>query len=587
MASIHPSRKVRLVLGYISQDLADCMIKVIREAGMSIECFHFSKNLNEFNEAARNADAIFVQWDGRANTGHDIISTWAQHRGAPKGAIYVVTTSKIRVDTLAAKPSRLLNITEWFDIPAETEKLKAELALLVPDLYDDFTSDLANCGLHILTDLPLPRLRGKHLIDEIKTAWDARAKRRASFKSVGEFSTQRHILLYSTDQARANELTNFLNEVRFKYHDVFDDAAKAMEFMRGHGTDCLLIWYDRHSESAEILLRMHLELRAFRRIPIVVVCPGEDHIRSFQERSPDIFVDKIMLFDRNRERFRSAMQEVFELLTNDVPPRKILEELRASAKENINSTVVPLNLIQVETACTQLMADASKIYWADVERLTSYSRLGDEAKFSSFLEYFASRYKTFDAIMTIAATRCQFLREEADVAIHSFISRLGELADLSAERLFRASLLTARYQFTNGMTTVLELWWSNRQKWLADHQFYFVASRFCALKGFYALERALLALALRQDPLRNDYVEAYCYHLSLTNHHGHVIKLCEYLLGSSYFPRRKAMHLLIQAHIKIKNHTVAIGLIEEQLKQTPEDVNLLSLRDKIQMALGA
>ncbi len=586
MVSKTQPRKVHLILGYISQDLADNMIQITRDAGMAIECIHLSKNLNDFLKSALTADAVFVQWDGRANTGHEIISNWAQGNAAPKGSVYAVTTSKIRVDTLAAKPSRLLHIAAWFDIPIESEKLKTELALLVPDTYDDFTSDLANCGLRMLADQPLPRLRGKHLIDEIKAAWDERAQRQASFKRGLDPSTQKHILLYVADQARSNELTQFLTENKFKYHDKADDAAKAIAFVRGHGTDCLLIWYDKHSESAELFLRMHLELRALKRIPVVVVVPGEEHLKTFRERASDIFVDKTILFDRNRERFRSALHEAFDFVTHESAERKILEELRAPAKENLTNTVAP-DALQLEIACTQILSDPSKIYWSNVEHLMGYARLKDATKFDSFLDYFNSRYQTFDAAITVASARCQYLREEADAAIHTLVSRLPKLSDLSAERLLRAGVLAARYQFSQGMVNILELWWAHRDKWAIDHQFYFIASRFCSIKGFYALERSLLALAIRQDPLRSDYVEAYSHHLATTGHYGHVVKLCEYLLESTYFPRRKAMQMLIHAHIKIKNHTAALILIEEQLKQTPADVYLLGLRDKIQVTLGA
>ena len=582
MVSNLQSRKVRLVLGYISQDLADCMALITRKAGMQVDCIHLSKNRNDFLQLALKADAVFVQWDGRANTGHEIISNWAQGNAAPRGSIYAVTTSKIRIDTLAAKPSKLLNISGWFDIPVETEKLNAELALLVPDVYDDFTVDLANSGLRMLAELPLPRLRGKHLIDEIKTAWDERAQKLSAVTRGTQSTFPKHILLYCVDQARSNELSTFLNENRFKYHAAFDQPAAALKFMRGHTTDAIVAWYDRNADSAELFLRMHLEQRGARRIPIIVVFPTDEDMRAFQERAPTVILDKAILFDRNRDKFRASIIDAFDILEHEKPPRKTLEDLRITAKESLDFKAVPLDALQLEIACTQLGSDPAKVYWADAERLYGYARLKDSAKFDTQLSYVAHTYKNFDARFNIAASRCLLLREDSATAIHGFVSRLAEIKDLSEDRLFRAGVFAAKSHYPEGIVPVIEFWWNTRQRWPLDHQFYFVAAKFCALKCLFALERSLLAMAIRQDPLRNDYVEAYCSHLAATNHHGHVIKLCDYLLTSDYFPRRRAVKILAQAHMKLQNNAAAIALIEEQLKVTPEDRSLAALRDKIQ-----
>lgn len=587
MVSNLQSRKVRLVLGYISQDLADCMVAITRKAGMTIECVHLSKNRSDFMQQALRADAVFVQWDGRANTGHEIISGWAQGQSTPRGSIYALTTSKIRVDTLAAKPSKLLNIAGWFDIPVETEKLNAELALLVPDVYDDFTINLANSGLRMLGELPLPRLRGKHLIDEIKTAWDERAQKLTAVLRGTQSIYPKHILLYCMDQPRSNELSTFLNENRFKYHTVFDQPSAALKYMRGHSTDAIVAWYDHLADSTESFLRMHLEQRGARRVPIIVIFPSEDDVRIFHERAPTIIVDKVMIFDRNRDRFRTSIIDSFDILEHEKPPRKILEDLRLTAKEQPDTKAIPLDALQLEIACTQLGSDPSKVYWADIERLYGYARLKDAAKFDTQLSYVAQVYKNFDARFSIAASRCQFLREEAPAAIHGLISRLSEIKDLTEERLFRAGMFAAKNQYVEGIVPVIELWWNNRQRWELDHQFYFVAAKFCALKGLLALERALLALAIRQDPLRNDYVEAYCAHLAATNHHGHVIKLAEYLLTSEFFPRRRAVMILAQAHMKLNNIAAAVGIVDEQLRQTPEDRLLALFRDKMNEAKSA
>lgn len=587
MVSNVSSRKIRLVLGYISQDLVDAMILIARKSGMTLDCFHMTKERTEFLQMTPRADAVFVQWDGRANTGHEIISNWAQGQGAPRGSIYAVTTSKIRVDTLPAKPSKLLNIAGWFDIPVETEKLKAELALLVPDVYDDFTLDLTSSGLRMLTELPLPRLRGKHLIDEIKTAWDERSQKVASILRGSQSNSPKHILLYCVDQARSNELSTFLNETRFKYHTSFDNSAAALKFMRGHSTDCILIWFDRQSDSVEPFLRMHLEQRSARRIPLIVVFPTEDDARAFQETAPGIFVDKALIFDRNRDRLRATIIDALDLPEHDRVPRKLLEELRSSAKDEPDPKMAPLDLLQLEIACTQLAADGTKQYWSDVERLLGYARLRDDQKFESHLTYFAKCYETFDARLNIAAARCYFLREDSQPAIHGFITRLSEMKDLNEERLLRAGLFIAKNQYPAGVVSVIEIWWNNRHKWEIDHQFYFTASKFCALKGLYALERSLLALAIRQDPLRSDYIEAYCNHLAATNHHGHVIKLCDYLLASEYFPKRKAVRLLAHAHMKLNNNAAAIALIDDQLKLTPDDRHLAGLRDKLRESISA
>lgn len=580
VSNIH-SRKVRLVLGYISQDLADCMMLITHKAGMTITCIHLSKNRNEFMQEARRADAVFVQWDGRANTGHEIICGWAQSPSAPRGSIYALTTSKIRIDTLAAKPSKLLNISGWFDIPVETEKLNAELALLVPDVYDDFTIDLANSGLRMLAELPLPRLRGKHLIDEIKTAWDERAQKLNSIIRSTQSIYPKHILLYCMDQARSNELSTFLSESRFKYHTAFDQASAALKFMRGHSTDAIVAWYDRYADTAESFLRMHLEQRGVRRVPIIVVFPSEEDLHIFQDRAPAVIIDKAIIFDRSRDRFRTAIIESFDILGHEKPPRKTLEDLRVTAKENLDTKAVPLDALQLEIACTQLGSEPGKSYWGDIERLYGYARLKDNAKFETQLSYVSHVHANFDARFSIAASRCQYMREESSVAIHGFVSRLSEIKDLTEERLFRAGLFAAKNQYADGIVPVIELWWNNRQRWEVDHQFYFVASKFCALKGLFALERALLALAIRQDPLRNDYVEAYCLHLTATNHHGHVIKLAEHLLTSEFFPRRRAVMILAQAHMKLSNTSAALGIVEEQLRLSPEDRLLAAFRDKM------
>jgi hypothetical protein len=177
----------------------------------------------------------------------------------------------------------------------------------------------------MLSELQLESLSGKHLIGNIKTAWDDRLYRATNVTRIKDEILRSHVTFFHDDDARTNDLKTFLTDVRFKYHDEFTEVTSCMRWIRGHGTDCLVVWYDNKSKSSELLLRMYQENRNFRRIPVIVLHASESDIDLFKNQCPDLFVDRFILFDRNRERFRTALIETFEGLGKEHSRRRLLE----------------------------------------------------------------------------------------------------------------------------------------------------------------------------------------------------------------------------------------------------------------------
>lgn len=580
--------KLKLVLGFISQDLATSLKLLAEDVGMQLECFSYN-NVDEFVRAARTADAVFLQWDGRANTSHDLLTQWSQRPNGPRGVLYVVTTSKIRLDPLPSKVIKQLNIAGWYDIPEDASKLKTELSILVPDPFNDPAAELQASGLDKVFDTPLLRLRGRHLVGEITSAWNERSTAQQNFMRVRDEIQRPHLTFFAADQGVGSELKQFLVDAKYKNFEVFHDADDALKFMRGHSTDALICWYDHASRATEDLLQSRLESRSSKAIPIVLLYTDQTVVKVFQDRCPRLHVDIFFHFDRSRENFRFALLSAFQKSRSPLNPLQILDELRAPPRDHPNATKssaseisksCPPTASELDILCDRLAAEPGKAYWADAERLLGYARLKEAQKFESMLMIFSSRYSHFDAQLVIAISRSQIFREEAPSAAHGLTIKINGLPALNSDRLFRAGTFFSRSESMQALKSLLDYWWNNQDRHMIDHQFFFLASRYAYLGGYKSLERSLLGMALRGDPLRSDYVEAYAHHLYITDHPGHVVMLCEFLAFSKYFPFRKGQTLLLNAHMKLRNHRAALTLIQTMLKDTPDDKALLALEKK-------
>jgi len=147
--------------------------------------------------------------------------------------------------------------------------------------------------------------------------------------------------------------------------------------------------------------------------------------------------------------------------------------------------------------------------------------------------------------------------------------------------MVRASIVLSRLGASHSMKTLLILWWQSKDKYPVSHEFYWAASRWAFREGFIALERSLLALAIKLEPLRNDYVEAYANHLIATNHPGHAIDLGEYLQQSDYFPKKKAMLIVFNAMVKKEDQTGGAAILTQMILKWPTDKYLAGLKPKV------
>lgn len=576
------SRKVRVLLGYISGDLEDIFTNDVAIANYEVKAISF-KDPRALLDNAKWADAIFIQWDGRGQLGHDLISRLTRGSGPSKTlvSVYAVTSSKIKIEILNLKSSKQAKIAGWFDLPTQTDLLLKELALLIPDGYDHFAADLINCGLPLMAELPLESLAGKHLLGTIKSAWDERLQRSKTATRIKDEVLRSHVTFFTPDDARSVELKNFLTSIQFKYHDDFSDLTSCFRWIRGHSTDCLVVWYDAKSLDSETLIRMYTENRGFRRIPIIVLYPTENVHAHFKKCCQDLFVDKVLHFDRNREKFRVALVEAIETLGKEHGARRLLDEMRQTSLEFQPETSRALTPVEVDLACTEIELDPGKTYWAATEKLLALVRLKDLEAISTSLETYEGKYSYFDSALTSMVVRSGLSKKETENATRDFIQKMPFMKDVNFDRMVRASIVLSRLGASDPMKTLLILWWQSKDKYPASHEFYWAASRLAFLEGFVALERSLLALAIKLEPLRNDYVEAYLNHLIATNHPSHAIDLGEYLQQSDYFPRKKAMLIVFNAMVKKEDLAGGAAILTQMILKWPTDKYLAGLKPKV------
>ena len=532
---------------------------------------------------AKWADAIFIQWNGRGQLGHDLISRLTHGSGPSRTlvSVYAVTSSKIKIEILNLKSSKQANIAGWFDLPTQTDLLLKELALLIPDDYDHFAKDLINCGLPLMAELPLESLAGKHLLGTIKNAWDVRLHRSKTVTRLKDEVLRSHVTFFTHDEARSVELKNFLTSIQFKYHDDFSDLTSCFRWIRGHSTDCLVVWYDAKSLDSETLIRMYTENRGFRRIPIIVLYPTENALAHFRKYCQDLFVDKVLHFDRNREKFRVALVEAIETLGKEHGARRLLDEMRQISLEFQPETSRALTPVEVDLACTEIDLDPGKTYWAATEKLLALVRRKDLEAIRTSLETYEGKYSSFDSALTAMVVRSGLSKQETENATRDFIQKMPFMKDFNFDRMVRASIVLSRLGASAPMKTLLILWWQSKDKYPASHEFYWAASRWAFLEGFVGLERSLLALAIKLEPLRNDYVEAYVNHLIATNHPGHAIDLGEYLQQSDYFPRKKAMLIVFNAMVKKEDQAGGAAILTRMILKWPTDKYLAGLKPKV------
>ncbi len=574
--------KPKILLGYLSSDLEDFFTRVVAPAGYEVRCISF-KEPGAILDTARWAHAIFIQWDGRGQMGHDLIQRMNQSSGSlkPGGTIYGVTTSSIKIEILPPKQSRQANISGWYNVPDDKDLLLTELSLLMPDSFDDFSADVTKANMAMLGTIPLESLAGKHLIGVIKKAWDERAHRAATVTRIKDEILRSHVTFFHEDDARTNDLHSFLTEVSFKYHDEFSDLSACMRWIRGHGTDCIVVWYDTKSEQSATLLRMLTENRSFRRIPIVVLYAAEADIAHFKSQCGDLFVDKFIQFDRHREKFRTALIEAFELAANDRSDRRLLDELRSQAQDFPADGVKSLSMAEIDAACDKIATESSKKYWADTERLLGISRLRDVTRFSTEASDYGHKYHSFDATLSLMLAHCVTAKENIDSKTCVFVESIMAMGDLNMDRLARAAMTLARLGATKALTELMNSWWQSKDKLNVGHEFYFVLSRMANQSGLTALERALLALAIKGDPLRHEYVEAYAQHLLATGHPRQALRLAEILQKSEYFPAKRAAIIVFNAHVMRDDKSAANKTLQEMTTRWPQDKQVAALKSKL------
>jgi hypothetical protein len=574
--------KPKILLGYLSSDLEDFFTRFVVPAGYEVRGFTF-KEPAAILDNARWADAIFIQWDGRGQMGSELIDRINRATSGLKAnvSIFGITTSKFKIETLPPKLSRLANISGWYELPDDKDQLLLELSLLMPDEYDDFKADISQSDLEFLHELPLESLRGKHLIGLIQKSWDERLHRAKTVTRIKDEILRSHVTFFHEDSARTNDLNSFLTDVRFKYHDEFSDLDTCMRWIRGHGTDCIVVWYDEKSHKSATLLRMYTESRHFPRIPLVVLYAADADLEHFKSKCGDLFVDKFIKFDRNREKFRTALIDAFELIGKDHGDRRLLDELRSQSLDFPPAGYKALSLLEIDAACNKIAAEPKKKYWADVERLLGFARHKDLTRFAVAVTEFVKNYKNFDAHLSIMISSCVASKEYSDTATRNFFDALASMGDLTLDRISRASLTMIRINAVDALKKILNAWWQSKDKFQIGHEFYFAASRWAGFSNLISLERILLALAIKGDPLRNEYVEAYANHLLNSGHPRHALQIGDYLSLCEYFPFKRARMISINAHLALGNKTSAISVIDELITRLPSDNTLAAIKAKI------
>jgi hypothetical protein len=451
----------------------------------------------------------------------------------------------------------------------------------MPDTFDDFALDVTKAAWPLLNELPLESLAGKHLIGAIKKSWDERAHRAATVTRIKDEILRSHVTFFHEDDARTNDFHSFLTDVRFKYHDEFSDLTSCMRWIRGHGTDCIVVWYDTKSEKSATLLRMVTENRNFRRIPMIVLYAAEADLAHFKAHCGDLFIDKFIQFDRHREKFRNALIEAFELMTSDRSDRRLLDELRSQTQNFPADGAKSFSLTEIDAACDKIAADPTKKYWADTERLLGISRLKDVKRFTSAAAEFEHKYQSFDAMISLMLAHCVVSKESQDARTRQFAESVMAMADINDDRLARSAMTLARLNAAPALKDLLNAWWRAKDKFHIGHEFYFVLSRVAVQAGLAALERSLLALAIKGDPLRLEYVDAYAHHLLQTGHPRQALRLADMLQKSEYFPPKRAAMIAFQAHIVRDDQSAAHQTLQDMLSRWPHDKSVAALKSKL------
>lgn len=580
--AIMDNPKPKILLVYLSSELENFFVQEIAPFGYEVRAIAF-KDWASARDATRWANAIFVQWDGRGQSGQNVLielQKGASH-SASYATIYAVTTSSIRIETLNNRLSQQLNIFRWFDLPKEAESLVSELALLIPDEFDHFDSDVGKCQLPFVNEIPFENFGGKHFVEFIKSAWEKRRIDAENVTKIKDEIRRRNITVFHINEVRVAEIRSLLAAVNFKCTQGFSDLISCTRSLRCSGADCLIVWCGDNSQDSETLLRMYTEVRSFSRIPLIVLYSSEAAVVEFKRRTSDLFIDQFVLFDRQREKFEALILAALGQAGSIQGPRKLLDDLRASSQDFPSNSSAVLNQFEAEEVCQAIAEDPSKKYWASVESLLAKVRFGNGSQAQSGLEL---EYGTFDALINDTSIRCSHSKEEAESATQYFVQQLMSLGDFNFERLVRASIVLTRAGYPESLKNLLNIWWKSKDRFPASFEFFWAASRYAQQKGFLALERAFLGLAIKLEPLRNEIVESYANHLLATGHTKQVYQLGEFLTRSRYFPIKKSQMILFNVLVKMDDKVGASLVLGQMIARSPNDRQLAKLKAKVGMA---
>ena len=192
--------KPKILVVYLSSELENFFVQEIAPIGYEVRAIAF-KDWASARDATRWANAIFVQWDGRGQSGQNVLIEL--QKGASTSAsyatIYAVTTSSIRIEILNDRLSRQLNIFRWFDLPKEAEALTNELSLLIPDEFDNFDGDVGKCQLPFVDEVPFESFGGKHFVEFIKSSWENRRIESENVTKIKDEIRRRNITVFHSN----------------------------------------------------------------------------------------------------------------------------------------------------------------------------------------------------------------------------------------------------------------------------------------------------------------------------------------------------------------------------------------------------
>lgn len=309
----------------------------------------------------------------------------------------------------------------------------------------------------------------------------------------------------------------------FSEIETCSNSAEAHAIAKKSRIHLVVAWHQEDARNNMLdLVEELLEDESIGRFGLLLQCPGANALSDLQMRSGGVLAERALIVQWARSRFQDDVRSTLAAASAPSAAGSLLARVRAAAQKAIVEPATIPGLIEAITKISGELGDRNKSRWFELVRIellaVSTGAKAASAAASRLIEEHAS---FVPALILEARLRAEAGEPERLMALPERLKVLGKNSPM---RMLRVAQLLHRFQQSESLYTLLELW-NSRFNLPADHCYHFAGSLHYKTKPYESSQ--FLAHAVHAQPLRADYVLAFANSLLDLRERSNVVELAD------------------------------------------------------------